>query len=47
MSITPGAGDDWHALTTQGQYKKISTTAVAKDIAEGFVTLLADDGNKL
>lgn len=39
LSITPSEGDEWHALTSQGQYHTLSTLEAARAIATGFIDL--------
>lgn len=40
LSNTPGEGDDWHALTSDGGYRSLSTTQAAQAIVDGLVNLL-------
>ena len=41
LSVTPGAGDEWHVLSASGAYASLGTTEAAKRIAKGVFALMA------
>ena len=39
--ISPGQGDEWHCLGTDGSYRRLTTTQVATELAQGFAAVMA------
>lgn len=42
LSISTTDGDEWHALTTAGEYRALSTVNAASAVADGFVRLVSE-----